>query len=321
MFIQTQKGYWLPVVNWKPTRAVVANQQTLINFYKKEYDKIFPEFVKGRGVVTLREIAADVYILLETECGSEGGVALPKRTFTIIRDNEWEVCLKPIAPISDIYIEMGDNTLAEDISTFFESREAYADLNIKHRRAALIYGVQGNGKTTTIRQITKDFDGYVFYLSSSFSELSDLTRLQEILKGENIIFVFEELTQHISEFKEEILSFLDGELSWANTYVIATTNYPEELDKNIVSRPGRFNTLLEFKSPDATQRMHYLRSFFEVVTDETIEQTKGFTVDFLREIVILSKLKQLPLIMAIKRVKEMQNVVKTNFSQRGTLGF
>ena len=40
---------------------------------------------------------------------------------------------------------------------------------------------------------------------------------------------------------------------------IATTNYPEDLDKRLVSRPRRFDRILKITSPDINMRFEYLK--------------------------------------------------------------
>ena len=76
---------------------------------------------------------------------------------------------------------------------------------------------------------------------------------------------------------------------------IATTNYPENLEKRWTCRPSRFNLVLEYKKPDAKVREFYIYNKLkdggidvdsEKVKEDIkryVEKTEGFTFDFVKE--------------------------------------
>ena len=51
---------------------------------------------------------------------------------------------------------------------------------------------------------------------------------------------------------------MDGNHQVDKVVNIATTNYPEDLDKRLVSRPRRFDRIIKITSPDAAMRTEYL---------------------------------------------------------------
>ena len=51
---------------------------------------------------------------------------------------------------------------------------------------------------------------------------------------------------------------MDGNHQVDKVVNIATTNYPEDLDKRLVSRPRRFDRLIKITSPGEAMRMEYL---------------------------------------------------------------
>jgi SpoVK/Ycf46/Vps4 family AAA+-type ATPase len=97
--------------------------------------------------------------------------------------------------------------------------------------------------------------------------------------------VIEELTERTGHTgTEKLLSFLDGETSWNNSYVVATTNYPDELPWNIIDRPGRFGTIVEVKNPTKEQRMSYMKIMALNLEEleEAADATEGLCFDYVK---------------------------------------
>src|SRR5438270_14102 len=55
----------------------------------------------------------------------------------------------------------------------------------------------------------------------------------------------------------ELLQWLDGNHQVDKAINLATTNYPEKLDRRIISRPRRFDRILRIDAPDARMREAY----------------------------------------------------------------
>ena len=159
----------------------------------------------------------------------------------------------------------------------------------KKKLGVLLYGPPGNGKTTDIMELSKYAEKYhyrVFVIDASY----DISRLEEIRKlflDSRTIFVLEELTERTSKSAiESLLTFLDGENSWDNSIVIATTNYPSDLPPNIVDRPGRFEVFIEYKNPnlDEITQLAELHGFSGNAENYTCLANKGLSYDYVSHI-------------------------------------
>lgn len=217
----------------------------------------------------------------------------------------------------DNFIELGNHLkeIRESITTFYDRKNVYEECGLKHKKGVLLYGPPGTGKSTILREFTKQYkdDAVIIFVDTSFP-----TGLIKNLKNfkQNYIFIFEEFTQLMTseDTISKLLLFLDGELSLDNQLVLATTNYPEHLPENLVSRPGRFDDLIHFDDPDAETRKIYLESLGETVDDELIRNTKGFSLAYLREIFLSSKIHNKSLMEMIEANKRRKKLVKKNFA-------
>ena len=78
-----------------------------------------------------------------------------------------------------------------------------------------------------------------------------------------------------------VLNSLDGSVERRNTIVIATANHPEDLDQQVLLRPGRFDKQVFYEHPNPEHALSFLKYLFreEQVGDEILEEA----VNSLRE--------------------------------------
>ena len=78
---------------------------------------------------------------------------------------------------------------------------------------------------------------------------------------------------------------MDGELQIDNVLFVATTNYPEKLDRRLVCRPSRFDIIRKVGMPTASAREVYLQTKNKRLCSDSAEladwvkQTEGFYVN------------------------------------------
>lgn len=176
--------------------------------------------------------------------------------------------------------------LFNSIKKFIENKETYKRLNYPYNYCALLYGVPGSGKTSTILAIASELKKNVYYINLSQMSTSELLKAFND-DPSNTIFVFEDIdavsygaskarskssssneddddgsigsnaaSQLLGISLSDILNLTDGLLASDGTICLFTTNHIEKLDPAFL-RAGRMNKTVEFTymTPDIAQRM------------------------------------------------------------------
>ena len=153
--------------------------------------------------------------------------------------------------------------ILDEIQTFWTLGETFQRYGYLHRRGYLLYGPQGSGKSSVVHQVVHRIinKGHV----AVFCEHPGfLTRGMEIFRkiepDRPLVCIFEDIDAIIEMHGDsELLGWLDGSHQINKVINIATTNYPERLDRRIVSRPRRFDRIIKIESPTPAMRETYLR--------------------------------------------------------------
>ena len=116
----------------------------------------------------------------------------------------------------------------------------------------------------------------------------------------------------------EFLNCLAGVESNSGVVTIATTNYPEHLDKALVDRPGRFDFRIDFGLPDDKLRKWILKKYLSTFDHDNVDfkalikDTKGMTGAHLKEMVTMAYMDALEASNYKKNTKISQdNLVKS----------
>ncbi len=206
--------------------------------------------------------------------------------------------------------------IIKDFEFFIEKKELYTEFGLIYKRGILLYGPPGTGKTTVINSIVEKIsppDSIIIFSDQLLShEMLDALKDDPRLK----IIVLEEITTIAKLKVESLLTFLDGNSTLKNCYILATTNYPEELPGNLVERPGRFDRLFKVDYLSYEDRIKYLTYFLKrPPTEEELELTKEQSIAFLKEWLLITKKENVSLKEAHTIIKKHKETVKNNFKK------
>jgi AAA+ superfamily predicted ATPase len=222
------------------------------------------------------------------------------------------ICVDDLLRFPD---SVSDKILAE-ITTFWGKGKKFLEHGFLHRRGYLLHGPAGSGKTCLVQQIISDIvkaDGLVFQCTNHPSIFNDgLSQFRKVEPDRPIVCLFEDIDAIVEEHGEdEILTLLDGENQIDKVLNIATTNYPEKLDKRLVSRPRRFDRVLEIEMPSASVRKMYFEKKLKVSAEEIekwVAASEGFSFAACAELVISVCCFEKPFEESVKTLKTMMEV-------------
>ncbi len=199
--------------------------------------------------------------------------------------------------LADDYIDFPDglpSRVLRDIGRFWMLRDRFEHLGFLHRRGFLFYGKQGCGKSSLIHQVVQGIvaAGHVaFFCEHPHVFLAAMQEFRRVEPERPLVCVFEDIDALIKRYGDAtLLQWLDGNHQVDRVVNLASTNYPERLDRRIVSRPRRFDRILRIDAPGACFRDAYLaRELRDQPAAERarwVELTEGLPFAALAELVI-----------------------------------
>lgn len=241
-----------------------------------------------------------------------------------------------------------DNTsmIFNEANKFFTRLHVYKRLKRKKRdpkRSILIASPAGVGKSAAITEVCRHYlqqkGTAVVYWDTSDVRSSAVNRffLQRTKfhkSVERMIFVMEDIGGGtVEEYgghkvaDSSLLNLLDGvgrPFGGVPTFVVATTNNPEQAVAPLIDRPGRFDKVLEMKAPNKKECVELLKFIAE--KDELSEEDKEaaeiaskheFSIAHLQEMVDRSLLDDISILEAAKQLKKHKERVREAFQKEG----
>ena len=151
--------------------------------------------------------------------------------------------------------------LLEEIERFWTLGDRFRQYGFLHRRGYLLHGKQGSGKSSLLhlviaRAVAKGHVAFFCESPGAFSE--GVSQFRNMDPDRPILCMFEDIDAIIRHYGDGILlQWLDGHLQVNKAVSLATTNYPEKLDRRITARPRRFDCVLCIDAPDEALRDAY----------------------------------------------------------------
>jgi hypothetical protein len=245
-------------------------------------------------------------------------------------------------------LETASNTslIQREAKLFFSKLGIYQKFKKDPKRAILLYSQPGMGKSSTISKISSEFlqedEGTVII----FWDTSDIgaNNVSKFLstgstfsnKCTRMLFVMEDIGGGNAEdyhgpktADASLLELLDGaSVSFKlPTFIIATTNTPENLLKSLADRPGRFDQMFELEGPNGEERVKLAEhiSGHEITEEQKdallSKDADGLSIAHISEIIIRSELHDKTFIQVIKEMKDHKKKIEAAFQKaKGKLG-
>ncbi len=231
--------------------------------------------------------------------------------------------------------------IAEKIDCFFNNLNIYKEEGIEvPTRKALLFGPPGGGKSTAISKSVEKYleekDTLVcIWHTDKFEsyQVKDFIKSFEYKKVSKMILIAEdiggvEIEQTRMKSDSSLLSLLDNQEKTFKipTFIIATTNFPENFMGNLTNRPGRFDDKIEMSYPNAQQRKELLTFFTKGLANEEELTLIGsnscskFSPAHIRDIRLRSKLYSKTIKQVIKETSQEIEYYEKCFSKKGRMG-
>ncbi len=227
--------------------------------------------------------------------------------------------------------------ITDKVDCFFRNLHVYKEYGIEvPKRAMLIYGPAGSGKTTKINEIASTYakdekTAVIVWATDKFEsyEVKDFIKTFKYTNVEKIILVVEdlggvELDQVRMKSDASLLSLLDNQEKTFKLpiLILATTNFPENFLGNLMNRPQRFDDKISVPLPDSDARSKLLSFFSKDKADEEclnlVKGKKGEDLSpaHLKEAVIRSAIYEKPLKDVIVEIFKEIDIFKKNFDEK-----
>jgi len=249
--------------------------------------------------------------------------ALPPGQYTIDASQERGIFFsKKDVNLDDLMIlpDSASEEVIEGIETFWKKEDHFRKFGFLWKRGVMLWGPPGSGKTSTVQLISKmivDRGGLSAYIQNPELGARGLELMRRIEPDRPIVVILEDIDAIAQRYSEaDLLALLDGELQIDNVIFIATTNYPERLDKRLTNRPSRFDIVKKIGMPSTDARRVYIKATNkrlggnenQAELEMWIKQTKQFSLAHIKELIISVEVFEVPLESAVERLRTMMDI-------------
>lgn len=167
-----------------------------------------------------------------------------------------------------------------NLKNLIEYREIYKKNGLQVKRGLILAGEPGTGKTVLAKILCNTIDWtFVWVTSKNLESAKRVAQIVELCRDLSPAVLFLEDIDLFGGSREsnsnpmmlgELLNQLDGIEENTDIIVIGSTNNKEVLEKALVSRPGRFDKVIDFPLPEYEERLKMLKVFSNGLLDKNI---------------------------------------------------
>lgn len=233
--------------------------------------------------------------------------------------------------------------IIKEANTFFNKLHVYERLGRVKKRGVLLYSSPGMGKTSAIEKVCLDLvqedpGTVVVVWPTSNIDADDIMRLlgtrshytQECTR---MVLVIEDIGGGEREahsmrngVDSGLLNLLDGVgvVFKLPTFIIATTNHPENLLASLADRPGRFDLMMKLQAPSHQEKIELMRFICKRVLTEEEQQclgkkgTEEFSIAHLEEIAVRAELHDKTHMQVVEELIKHKELFAKDFEDRGS---
>ena len=187
--------------------------------------------------------------------------------------------------------------LDKTVLRFFDSKDKFTAANIPFKRGVIFSGVPGTGKTLSGRVIMNSIKDvtFIWVTARDFKNLSTSYLFDMARELQPVVLFIEDVDRCLTgSTLDAIKTQMDGLESNEGILTILSTNFPEQLPKTLIDRPGRFDDVIEFTMPSTILRFKVLWLYSQNIgikdkkhTLATIAKlSEGLTPAHLKEVIV-----------------------------------
>jgi SpoVK/Ycf46/Vps4 family AAA+-type ATPase len=246
-----------------------------------------------------------------------------------------------------VLLESIDNTkqILNEARTFFNKLHVYEKLGRPKKRGVLLYSSPGMGKTSAIEKfcgdaMAEDAGTVVVIWPTSDIEADSVcrfltTRSEYTAECTRLVLIIEDIGGGERDgdhgrmaVDSGLLNLLDGVgvVFKLPTFIVATTNHPENLLQSLADRPGRFDLMMQLSPPNHQEKIALLTFISKrELNDEEKEAigmkgTEEFSIAHLEEVAVRAELHDKTYRQVIEELVNHSKKYKRNFEDKRSLG-
>jgi len=261
---------------------------------------------------------------------------MPPGQYTIRTSEQLGVYFHHVDTNLDDLIELPDSVSEEvisEIEIFWTKEQHFRRLGFLWKRGILTWGPPGSGKTSCLQIVSKravERGGIVVYVENPKIAAAGLQVLRTIEPTRPILVMLEDIDSILDQYGEPtLLALMDGELQIDNVVFVATTNYPERIDKRFINRPSRFDLVKKIGMPNEASRELFLKTKnprlaqaeFVDELNRWVAITNGFSIAHMKELIVSVEVFEVALESAAKRLRTMMDNRPSSSENERAMGF